>query len=83
MRQCAPVELSSIPLRQAALGYFRVHVPKDVREARAFKLAMIRGAVEAIAAAGAPRSDMVWHFAMMVQVGAQPQGSNCCGVRGV
>ena len=46
-------------------------MPKDAQEARAFKLAIIAGAVEAMAAAGAPRSDIVWHFAMMVQVGAQ------------
>ena len=46
-------------------------MPKDAQEARAFKLAIIAGAVEAMAAAGAPRSDMVWHFAMTVQVGAQ------------
>lgn len=46
-----------------------MHVPKDIREARAFKLAIIRGAVDAMTAAGAPRSDMVWHFAMMMQVG--------------
>lgn len=53
-------------------------MPKDAQEARAFKLAIIAGAVEAMAAAGAPRSDMVWHFAMMVQVGAQQMGTTVC-----
>ena len=53
-------------------------MPKDAQEARAFKLAIIAGAVEAMAAAGAPRSDMVWHFAMMVQVGAQQMDTAVC-----